>query len=207
VVGNTAYWGLPVALALLPAPALPHAITYDLVGTLVTWSVGPLVLQEGRPRPLALARLLLTSPAARGLLLALVLRATPWRHPLAELLWWPARGLMLLALALVGMRLAGILAGAGPGRQHQGHLVTALLAKLVLLPAVVGLACRVLPLAPAAQGALVLQAAAPTAVSVVLLAEAAGRQVPLAASLVLWSTAMALVSVPLWRGVLPVLLG
>lgn len=36
VVGNTAYFGLPVALALLPPEALSFSITYDFVGTLVT---------------------------------------------------------------------------------------------------------------------------------------------------------------------------
>jgi predicted permease len=53
-------------------------------------------------------------------------------------------------------------------------------------------------LPPIARDAVVLQAAAPTAVAVLLLAEAAGRDVQDAARLVLWSTAIALVSVPLW---------
>mgnify|MGYP006286503659 CR=1 FL=1 len=48
VVGNTAYVGLPVAIALLPPQALAISITVDLVGTLVTWSLGPLLLAEVR---------------------------------------------------------------------------------------------------------------------------------------------------------------
>ena len=49
-VGNTAYVGIPVTLALLPPEALPISIGYDLGATLLTWSVGPLLLsQHGDP--------------------------------------------------------------------------------------------------------------------------------------------------------------
>ena len=44
VVGNTAYFGIPAVLALLPAQAVGYAISYDLVATLFTWSLGPLLL-------------------------------------------------------------------------------------------------------------------------------------------------------------------
>ena len=46
--------------------------------------------------------------------------------------------------------------------------------------------------------AVVLQAAAPTAISALLIAEAAGRHQERTAHLVLWSTLLALLSVPLW---------
>ena len=56
VVGNTAYFGIPAVLALLPAQAVGYAISYDLVATLFTWSLGPLLLagQPLRLRPLLL---------------------------------------------------------------------------------------------------------------------------------------------------------
>ena len=69
-----------------------------------------------------------------------------------------------------------------------------------------------LGLPPMARDALVLQAAAPSAISVLLLAEAAaargqGRQddAAAAAALVLWSTLIGLLSVPLWWGLLQLL--
>jgi predicted permease len=46
--------------------------------------------------------------------------------------------------------------------------------------------------------AVVLQAAAPTAISVLLIAEASGMHQDRTAHLVLWSTLLALVSVPFW---------
>lgn len=203
VVGNTAYWGLPTALALLPPEALAPVISYDLVGTLLTWSVGPLLVEGRAARAGTVLAALGSSPASRGLLIALVLQLSPWREPIAALLWWPARGVVLLALSLVGMRLGLMLrTGPEPPQARQG-LGWALLAKLVLLPAALLGATALLPLPEPVGDAVVLQAAAPTAISVLLIAEAAeaqgraGEAAP-AAALVLWSTLAALVSVPLW---------
>ncbi|MFM8260439.1 MAG: malate transporter, partial [Vulcanococcus sp.] len=85
VVGNTAYFGLPVALALLPPEALSFSITYDFVGTLVTWGLGPLLLDGQRPQ----ARQVLNTPVVRAVLVAVPLMASPWHGALAAALWWP----------------------------------------------------------------------------------------------------------------------
>lgn len=203
VVGNTGYWGLPTALALLPPEALAPVISYDLVGTLLTWSVGPLLVEGRAAHAETVLATLGRSPASRGLLIALVLQLSPWREPIAAMLWWPAHGVVLLALSLVGMRL-GLMLRTGPAPPRAGRgLGYALLAKLVLLPAALLGATALLPLPELVGDAVVLQAAAPTAVSVLLIAEAAeaqgraGESAP-AAALVLWSTLAALVSVPLW---------
>jgi hypothetical protein len=211
VVGNTAYFGIPAVLALLPAQAVGYAISYDLVATLFTWSLGPLLLagQPLRLRPLL--QELIASPASRGAVGAALLLLTPWHQALASWLWWPARAVVLLSLTLVGMRLA-----AAPGHGLPRRLWPVLAIKLLLFPLLLLALVRLLlltPLAlpPLAQAALVLQAAAPTAVSVLLLAEASpGRaRAPelqegpaAAAALVFWSTALALVSVPLWAQLL-----
>ena len=42
--GNTAYFGVPLALAFLPDEALPISIGYDLGATLLVWSLGPLLI-------------------------------------------------------------------------------------------------------------------------------------------------------------------
>ena len=206
VVGNTAYWGLPAALALLPPAAMVYAISYDLVGTLVTWSVGPPLVEGRAAQPRALLRALLESPASRGLLLALALQLTPWSARLAGLLWWPARAVLLVALLLVGMRL-GLMVDRPRGGGAVPGLALALTLKLAALPALVLAVTAPLPLPELVGDAVVLQAAAPTAISVLLIGEAAqarGRpdEAEPAAALVLWSTLAALLTVPLWGAVL-----
>jgi len=207
ITGNTAYWGLPVAVALLPPAAIGHAITYDLVGTLITWSIGPLLVEGIPARWNALVAALRTSPASRGLLVALLVQSTPWSAPVASLLWWPARVVLLVALAVVGMRLGVML------RQSRSlaplKVAGALAIKLVLFPALMLAACLAFVLPPVVREAVVLQAAAPTAISVLLLAEArpGAADAEGAAALVLGSTLLALATVPLWWGVLGAVAG
>lgn len=207
VVGNTAYFGLPVAIALLPAAALSFSITYDLVGTLVTWSVGPLLLSGQRSRPGQWLGQLLSTPVCQAVVIAGPLLISPWSATIAALLWWPSRVVLWLMLLLVGMRLGLLLSrgnepGAALGNQQ---LIPALVIKLLLLPGLALLTGSVLNWPAVLRDALVLQAGAPTAMSVLLLAEASqqkGRESIPAAQLVLWSTLLALISVPLWWWVL-----
>lgn len=207
VVGNTAYFGLPVAIALLPAAALSFSITYDLVGTLVTWSVGPLLLSGQRSRPGQWLRQLLSTPVCQAVVIAGPLLISPWSATIAALLWWPARLVLWLMLLLVGMRLGLLLSrGNEPGAALANQqLIPALVIKLLLLHGLTVLAGSVLSWPALLRDALVLQAGAPTAMSVLLLAEASqqkGRESIPAAQLVLWSTLLALISVPLWWWVL-----
>ena len=203
IVGNTGYFGLPVAIALLPSEALGFSVIYDLIGTLITWSAGPLLLSPDQSRPSALA--LLKTPVVQALLLALPLGLTPWGTVLGQWLWLPARLVLWLLLLMVGMRLGLVLQRIHPNKESPSPSLQAALAiKLLALPAVMALATSLLHLPELMRQALVLQAAAPTAMSVLLLAEAADAQngsdqetLP-AARLVLWSSGLALISLPLW---------
>ena len=201
VVGNTGYFGIPVALAFLPPQALGYSITYDLVGTLITWSLGPLLIGGLGVTPSRLLAIFLGSPALKGLAIALAIHLTPWGGAVAALLWIPARLVLLLALAVVGMRLGVMLrrpegAAIRPGEGRP--LATALVFKLLVLPLVALVVGELLRLPELVRQAVVLQAAAPTAISALLIAEAAGRHQERTAHLVLWSTLLALLSVPLW---------
>lgn len=196
--GNTAYFGVPVVLALLPPASLALAVTYDIVGTLVTWTVGPPLVSGQRPSGLSVARHLLGSPAVHGMVLALLLQLTPWATGLAQLLWWPARMVILVALTLLGMRLGVMLRSGEVHRQALSALRPALLMKLLVLPALMTLLATLTGQPVAVRDVLVLQAATPTAISVLLIAEASLKDVSAAAGLVFASTGIALVSVPLW---------
>jgi predicted permease len=202
IVGNTGYWGLPVALALLPAEAVGFTIAFDLVATLITWGIGPLLMTHGGPSDRPMLRVMTTSPALRGLVLALLLQRTPWSGTLAAWLWWPARLVILGALVLVGMRLGLTLRRRHPRPPSTPGLAYALLGKLLVLPLTLLVLASLLGLPNLLRDAVVLQAAAPTAISVLLLSEAAGagqeKAAEGAARLVLWSTALALLTVPLW---------
>lgn len=201
VVGNTGYFGISMALALLPQAALGACISYDLVGTMITWSVGPLLLAGQAPQPRQLLTMLASSPVVHGVVLALLIQATPWKEPAAALLWLPARAVLLLAQAVVGMRLGAMLrrrSGDGLPPDDRAPMLTALGFKLLLLPLVALAVAPLLGLSGLTRTAVVLQAATPTAVSALLLAEAAGRDQDRTALLVFWSTILALLAIPAW---------
>jgi predicted permease len=206
VVGNTAYFGIPAALALLPPQAVGYAISYDLAATLFTWCLGPLLLAGERLRLQPLLRALAASPASRGLVAATLLQLTPWRALLADWLWWPARAVVLLSLVLVAMRLARPADSALPRRLWAVLACKLLLFPLALLALCLLLAPTPLALPPLATAAVVLQGAAPTAVAVLLLVEArpdrSDAEAQAAAGLVLRGTLLALLTVPLWAQLL-----
>jgi predicted permease len=199
-LGNTGYWGLPVALALLPPQALAAVIAYDLAGTVITWGVGPLVLRGGWGGKERLLQTLVGSPALQGFALCVLLGRTPWHAALAQWLWWPARLVFLIALTLVGMRLGVCIKERT--LVFSGGVPWALAGKLFVVPVLVWLLAAVLRLPPLQLQALVLQGAAPTALSVLLMAEAEQEAVPLASTMVLVSTLAALATVPLWWSVM-----
>ena len=215
-VGNTAYFGIPVALALLPSQALPISIGYDLGATLLAWSLGPFWLKQEAGGWRELMRHVMSSPATRGLLAALIVKATPWSNAIASALWLPSRMVIVLALVVVGMRLGSIQSARAnaphpatrlASRSGNQQLHVALACKLLLFPAWMWLLCSLLSLEPLTCQALVLQGAAPASISMLLMAEQAGRDAEQAASLLLRSTLLALVSVPLWWLVLMQTLG
>ena len=208
-VGNTAYVGVPLALAFLPEQALPITIGYDLGATLFTWSAGALVLAGGSVQSRSVfqgvVQGLLSSPASRGLLGAVLVQCTPWSAGFAEALWWPSRLVLVLALVVVGLRLGALFEERSISGVQTRGLRGALVGKLLLFPLLVLLLGLLMRLDPLMVQALVLQGATPTAISVLLIAESADRDQADAASLVFWSTVLALITAPLWGQVLRML--
>ena len=208
-VGNTAYVGIPLALAFLPASALPISIGYDLGATLLTWSVGPMLIAAPSPREggraIRLLMSLTASPAVRGLAGALLVQWTPWRAGVAEAMWIPSQVVILLALAVVGLRLGSIARDRRAPGPLAASVAPVLLAKLIVYPLLLLSIGLLLRLDPLMIQALTLQGAAPAAISLLLIAESAGRDQDLAAGLVLWSTVCAALTAPIW-GVLVTIL-
>ena len=199
--GNTAYFGVPLALAFLPGEALPIVIGYDLGATLMAWSLGPLLLGgqvDSSQRLRGLLSNLAASPATRGLIGALLVLMTPWSASVADALWWPSRCVIVLALMVVGMRLGSIhRQGIAPVARPL-QLLRPLLAKLLLYPLFLLLLASLLQFKPLMVQAVALQGAAPTAISLLLIAESVGADQERAAGLVFWSTLWALITAPAW---------
>ncbi len=205
VFGNSGYFGIPVSLALLPSHALSFSIGYDLGATLLVWSLGPILLvnSSSELRGLSawknLLKALSKSPACKGLIGAVFIQLTPWSNEITSALWIPSKIVIALALMIVGMRLGSLNTSQNPVQKNLHLLIQpSLFIKLIILPMLMLMLATAFSLSTLMRNALVLQAATPTAISVLLLAEATGQEQQIAAFLVAWSTLIALITVPIW---------
>ena len=203
--GNTGYFGIPVSLALLPDHALIYSIGFDLGATLVIWSLGPILLTDPS-KVLSSNRYwknfikgIFSSPAVKGLIGALIIHSSPWGEQITDLLWIPSRVVIVLALVIVGMRLSWLRkANLSRIKNQITSIKNALIMKLVGLPVIMLIISSAIRLPSVMREALVLQAAAPTAISILLISQAASRDEKEATSLVVFSTISALISIPAW---------
>ena len=207
--GNTGYFGIPVSLALLPDHALIYSIGFDIGATLVIWSLGPILLTVPS-KVLSSNRYwknfingLFSSPAVKGLIGALIIHSSPWDEQITDLLWIPSRVVIVLALVIVGMRLSWLRkANLSRIKIQIISIKNALIMKLVGLPVIMLIISFAIRLPSVMREALVLQAAAPTAISILLISQAASRDEKEATSLVVFSTIIALISIPAWLFIL-----
>ena len=207
--GNTGYFGIPVSLALLPDHALIYSIGFDIGATLVIWSLGPILLTVPT-KVLSSNRYwknfingLFSSPAVKGLIGALIIHSSPWDEQITDLLWIPSRVVIVLALVIVGMRLSWLRkANLSRIKIQIISIKNALIMKLVGLPVIMLIISSAIRLPSVMREALVLQAAAPTAISILLISQAASRDEKEATSLVVFSTIIALISIPAWLFIL-----
>ena len=203
--GNTGYFGIPVSLALLPDHALIYSIGFDLGATLVIWSLGPILLTDPS-KVLSSNRYwknfikgIFSSPAVKGLIGALIIHSSPWDEQITDLLWIPSRVVIVLALVIVGMRLSWLRkANLSRIKNQITSIKNPLIMKLVGLPVIMLIISSAIRLPSVMREALVLQAAAPTAISILLISQAASRDEKEATSLVVFSTITALISIPAW---------
>ncbi len=203
--GNSGYFGIPVSLALLPTESLNSSIGYDLGATLLVWSLGPILLATSsqKTKKKANCRIfinaLTSSPASKGLFGAMFVQLTPWNTQIASFLTIPSEIVIALALMVVGIRLGALYqADKAIKRDYRLLLQPSMLIKLIILPSLMLILAKALNLSDLMCNALVLQAATPTAISVLLLAEAHGQEQEIAASLVTCSTLISLITVPCW---------
>ncbi len=207
--GNTGYFGIPVSVALLPNQALIYSIGFDLGATLVIWSIGPLLLSnkpkglKGKEYRKRFVKAFANSPAIKGLIGAFLISSTPWREQITSLLWIPSKIVIVLALVVVGMHLGWLKTSTLSTIMSQiNSIKTSLLVKLIGLPSLMLSICFLLRVPNIMRDALVLQAAAPTAISILLISQAESQDEEKATSLVIFSTLTALITIPIWAIIL-----
>ena len=144
-----------------------------------------------------------SSPAVKGLIGALIIQSSPWNEEITALIWIPSRIVIVLALLIVGMRLGWLRKSNISKIKFQIlSIKNALIMKLIGFPIVMLIISLTIRIPSIMREALVLQAAAPTAISVLLISQEASRDENEATSLVIFSPLTSLITIPTWLMIL-----
>ena len=193
IFGNTGNIGLPLALFAFGEAGLSYAVVVFAVMALLTFTLG-VWLVAGTASLGAVARdPVVLATAAGGVFLWQGWRTPGWLTDALELAGQMAIPLMLITLGVA-------VAGLRPGRLGAAAGLSAL--KAALSAAVALGVAHLFALGPLARAVLVVQFITPVAVTSYLLAERYGADAEAVAGLVVVSTVLALVSLPVALGLL-----
>jgi len=204
LIGNTSFLGIPIAIALLPSTTINFTIGFDLGTTLFAWIFGPIFLQEKLQKKITLnlkglLKVLINSPASRGIIGVLLAYLFHLDAILGNYLWIPARIVISLAIIIVGTRLGIITNQKGKIFDLNEDIKFSILLKLFILPLIVFLICKFLNFDFYQSSAVILQAGTPTAISTILMAEAYDVQQKIASKILFTTTLISIFTIPLLK--------
>ncbi|HEY7607813.1 MAG TPA: AEC family transporter [Alphaproteobacteria bacterium] len=187
-LGNSGNLGLPLCLFAFGPTGLALGIAVFAVSSMVTMTIGQMI-SAGKLSPSVLFK----TPVVYAVAIALVLMATGTRPPK-----WIASALETLGLMAIPIMLLALgvsLARLSPGKIRVSGFVALL--RIALGFAGGWLVATLLGLEGAARGVLIIQSAMPAAVFNYLWAQHYGRDAAAVAGVVVISTALAFVLLPL----------
>lgn len=204
MLGNTGYIGYPVVLLLpqLGPDYFGWAIFYDTLGSLLgAYGLGVILAAEfgDRRQPSQQSRWLrnllevVRNPTILAFFLGLGLRSVPFPDPVDRVLGVVGWLVVMLALVLMGMRLQQL-----SSWHHLKPATVAVAIKMVLLPLLVGILLTGLGFDGPQRLVMVLQAGMPCAFANIVLAEAYSLDRDLTVACVGLSSALLLITLPVW---------
>ena len=201
-LSNTIFVGLPVNLALFGDASLPYALLYYIATTVFFWTYGSYsISKDGGARNNALFSLAtlknLLSPPLCGLLFAIALILTDIKLPpfLADTFRYLGNMTTPLSMIFIGMVMASV---QWKKLRFDRSMAFVLLGRFVIAPALVLGISTALSLPPLMKNVFVVQAAMPAMTTTSILAEAYGADAHYAATVTTLTTAVSLLSIPLY---------
>ena len=201
IIGNTSFLGIPIAIALLPTTLINYTIGFDIGTTLFAWIFGPILLQKEKSQSskFDIKKLILSifsSPASKGTLGALLTYLISLDDYIGEILWVPARVVIILAIIVVGSRLGIITKNRGDLFEFNNEIKNSIFLKLLIFPLLIYVTTIIFKFEKLEVLALVLQAGTPSAISTILMAEAYKTNQDLAAKTLFLTTICSIVTIP-----------
>jgi predicted permease len=196
---NYGYLVIPLVESLYDRETLGVLFLHNLGVELAMWSLAVSILSHGKGGPFwkHLINLPVLSIAASGLLN--LVNAQQWMPLfLRKSMHMLGLAAIPLALLLTGGTLIDLFRQRSEGRSQFAGLSVALLARLALLPALILLIARYLPMPVPLQRILVLQASMPAAMLPAVLCRHYQSDSRFSLQIILATTAIGLLTIPLW---------
>ncbi len=186
----------------MPTKTINFTIGFDLGTTLFAWIFGPFLLKKhiyntnNNLNLEELSNALLNSPASRGVIGVLILYILKLEGIVGNYLWIPARIVIVLAIIVVGTRLGIITNNKTKIFELNKGTKYSIFLKLIILPTIIFFLSACLNFDPYQTSAVVLQAATPTAISTILMAESYKINQEIAAKVLFSTTLISILTIP-----------
>ena len=200
VLGNSGYLGIPIAVALLPIETLQISLGYDLGAKLVCWTFAPSIIKNQNNFNLkTFLKEVFFSRSLISVFLVLIIELSPFANKVSEVLWLPSRLIINFALITVSIKIKYLFEIYSNNIfKKTRELWLPITLKLIIFPIFTFLICYFLNTSQNFIRAFVLQAACPTAISVLLISEAKDNEENSSTFLVTFSTIISLITIPIW---------
>ena len=151
------------------------------------------------PLDAGLFNALINSPASRGIIGVLLAYLFQIDEILGNYLWIPARLVIALAIIIVGTRLGIITNQNEKILDLNDKIKFSIFLKLFIVPSIIFLISKFLNFNFYQSSAVILQAATPTAISTILMAEAFGVKQKIASKILFTTTLISIITIPLLK--------
>ena len=199
ICSNAGFMGNPLAEGVFGSMGLTLASVYLIPQRVMMWSEGITVFTEA-PGKKALLKKVLTHPCILACMIGLFLMLTGLRPPVFanDVISAVGNCNTAISMMVIGM----ILADADPRTLLDKDILFYTVLRLVIIPFIVWVPCRLLHMDSLVMGVSVLLAAMPAGATTTILAAQYNGDSEFAVKLVVFSTAASLITTPLWSMVL-----
>jgi malate permease and related proteins len=195
ICSNAGFLGNPVAEGVFGTMGLTLASIYLIPQRIVMWSAGISVFTE-TPSKKALVKKVITHPCIIACIIGIILMFTQLSLP--DFLNSSIQSLSNCNTALSMMVIGMILADIDIRNMAEGKVVFYTVIRLVMIPLLVYIPCRLFQLDSLITGVCVLLAAMPAGATTSILASKYNGDAAFATKCVIFSTLVSLISTPIW---------
>ena len=202
IIGNTGYLGLPISILFLPENYIIYAIGFDIGSMIFTWGFLPLLINKIYKKNKYFEKkfffnTIICSPALRGIFFYYLLKRFFKFQFLSNTVNFLSIWIGLFALIYVGICLGELSKKYKYKFFYQNIRPIFIFYKLIISPFLIYLICLSFLINQNISKALIIQSSMPSAISILLLSEYFGLEKKQIASMIISTTFLSLISLPL----------